>query len=61
MTSRPSSPPSAAQRVGISRDTVDKQHQFSEKHGFDYPLLSDADGTVATMMGVARKKSRRSG
>ena len=27
------------QRVGISFDTVDKQHQFSEKHGFDYPLL----------------------
>jgi len=45
-----------AQRVGISRDSVDKQHQFSEKHGFDYPLLSDADATVATMMGVARKK-----
>ena len=45
-----------AQRVGISRDSVDKQHQFSEKHDFDYPLLSDADGTVARMMGVARKK-----
>ena len=36
-----------AQRVGISRDTVDKQHQFSEKHDFDYPLLSDSEGTVA--------------
>ena len=45
-----------AQRVGISLDTVDKQKQFSDKHGFDYPLLSDADGTVARMMGVARKK-----
>jgi len=45
-----------AQRVGISRDTVEKQHQFSDKHGFDYPLLSDADGEVARMMGVARKK-----
>jgi len=45
-----------AQRVGISRDSVDKQHQFSEKHDFDYPLLSDSDGTVARMMGVARKK-----
>jgi peroxiredoxin Q/BCP len=44
-----------AQRVGISRDAVDKQRQFSEKHGFDYPLLSDADGQVAQMMGVARK------
>jgi len=45
-----------AQRVGISRDTVDKQHQFSEKHDFDYPLLSDSEGTVARAMGVARKK-----
>ncbi len=45
-----------AQRAGISRDTVEKQHQFSEKHAFDYPLLSDTDGTVARMMGVARKK-----
>jgi len=45
-----------AQRVGISRDPVAKQHEFSEKHAFDYPLLSDADGTVATMMGVARRK-----
>jgi peroxiredoxin Q/BCP len=44
------------QRVGISRDPVDKQHQFSDQHGFDYPLLSDSDGTVARMMGVARKK-----
>jgi len=44
-----------AQRVGISRDSVEKQHEFSEKHTFDYPLLSDTDGTVARMMGVARK------
>jgi peroxiredoxin len=45
-----------AQRVGISRDSVEKQHEFSDKHGFDYPLLSDTDGEVARMMGVARKK-----
>lgn len=44
-----------AQRVGISADSVEKQHQFSEKHAFDYPLLSDADGRVARAMGVARK------
>ena len=47
------------QRVGISFDTVDKQHQFSEKHGFDYPLLADPDGKVAQMMGVARKKTAK--
>ena len=47
------------QRVGISFDPVDKQHQFSDKHGFDYPLLSDSDGKVAQMMGVARKKTAK--
>src|SRR5438445_4589531 len=42
------------QRVGISRDAVDKQKQFSDLHSFDYPLLSDADGAVARTFGVAR-------
>jgi thioredoxin-dependent peroxiredoxin len=42
------------QRVGISRDTVAKQKEFSDKHSFDYPLLSDADGAVAGIFGVAR-------
>ena len=41
-----------AQRVGISADTVDKQRRFSEKHGFDYPLLSDPDRKVAEVFGV---------
>jgi len=53
-----------AQRVGISLDTVEKQKQFSDKHGFDYPLLSDADGTVARQFGVKRSlgflKTKRS-
>jgi peroxiredoxin Q/BCP len=43
-----------AQRVGISTDSVDKQAQFADKQNFDYPLLSDADGTVATQFGVKR-------
>jgi thioredoxin-dependent peroxiredoxin len=43
-----------AQRVGISADKVDKQRQFSEKHGFDYPLLSDVDRSVAEAFGVKR-------
>jgi peroxiredoxin Q/BCP len=42
------------QRVGISRDSVERQKQFSDKHTFDYPLLSDADGQVAGIFGVAR-------
>lgn len=41
-----------AVRVGISADPVDKQRQFAERHGFDYPLLSDPDRTVAARFGV---------
>lgn len=43
-----------ARRVGISTDAVDKQAQFADKERFDYPLLSDADGAVATQFGVRR-------
>jgi peroxiredoxin Q/BCP len=43
-----------AQRVGISTDTVAKQKEFSDKHSFDYPLLSDVDGTVSRLFGVKR-------
>jgi peroxiredoxin len=41
-----------AARVGISRDKVEKQLQFSQKHGFDYPLLSDPDRKIAQYFGV---------
>ena len=34
------------------RDPVNKQKQFSDKHDFDYPLLSDKDGSVARAYGV---------
>jgi thioredoxin-dependent peroxiredoxin len=43
-----------ASRVGISADPVDKQAKFADMQSFDYPLLSDADGTVATAFGVKR-------
>src|SRR5256886_5646268 len=43
-----------ASRVGISPDAVAKQQRFSEKHSFDFPLLSDPDGAVATQFGVRR-------
>ncbi len=43
-----------AQRVGISADPVEKQKQFSDKHRFDYPLLSDEGGAVARAFGVKR-------
>lgn len=44
-----------AERVGISADGVDKQQQFSDLNQFDFPLLSDSDGEVATAYGVKRK------
>ena len=44
-----------AQRVGVSADQVEKQKRFSDKHSFDFPLLSDPDGAVATQYGVRRR------
>lgn len=43
-----------AQRVGISVDAVEKQKAFADKHGFDFPLLSDVGGRVAEQFGVKR-------
>ena len=43
-----------ASRVGISTDAVEKQAKFADQQRFDYPLLSDADGTVSTQFGVKR-------
>jgi len=43
-----------ASRVGISADDVEKQAKFADKENFDYPLLSDSEGTVATQFAVKR-------
>ena len=43
-----------ASRVGISADAVDRQAAFRDKHGFDFPLLSDTDRAVARTFGVKR-------
>ena len=43
-----------ANRVGISTDAVDKQAKFADQQNFDYPLLSDSDGSVAAQFGVKR-------
>ena len=43
-----------ASRVGISTDGVDKQARFADSQRFDYPLLSDSNGTVAESFGVKR-------
>jgi len=44
-----------ASPVGISADNVEKQKQFSDKHSFGFPLLSDPDFKVAGQF-----KTRRS-
>lgn len=44
-----------AHRVGISRDPVARQKEFSDRYRFDFPLLSDPDGTVAARLGVTRR------
>jgi thioredoxin-dependent peroxiredoxin len=43
-----------AQPVGISADAVEKQKQFDEKESLGFPLLSDADRTVANELGAKR-------
>ena len=43
-----------ANRVGISVDPVQKQAKFADSQKFDYPLLSDTEGTVVAQFGVKR-------
>ncbi len=43
-----------AQRVGVSRDTVEKQKKFADNHRLGYKLLADVDGDVAASYGVKR-------
>ncbi|WP_300683222.1 peroxiredoxin [Nocardioides sp.] len=41
-----------AQRLGISKDSVDKQAGFAANHDLDYPVLSDPSGSAAAAYGV---------
>ncbi|HUY42285.1 MAG TPA: peroxiredoxin [Acidimicrobiales bacterium] len=43
-----------AQRVGISLDGVERQHEFAARNDLDFPLLADARGEVAASFGVKR-------
>ena len=43
-----------ARVLGVSADPVDRQQQFTERHGFTFPLLSDVDRRVAKDFGVKR-------
>ena len=45
------------EQVGITVHIIDapaKQKEFSDQHAIDYPLLSDEDGAVTGVIGVAR-------
>ena len=44
-----------ATRLGISADKPELQAKFAAKYGFDFPLLSDTDGSIARAFGAARK------
>lgn len=41
--------------LGVSGDDEASHRAFGEKHALPYPLISDADGTLAEMMGVKRR------
>ncbi len=43
--------------LGISRDTPGKQKKFAEKFGLTYPLLADAEMTVAKQFDVVKHAS----
>ncbi|GAA3035444.1 peroxiredoxin [Streptosporangium longisporum] len=43
-----------ATRIGISRDTVERQARFARTNELGFPLLSDPDGTVARQLGARR-------
>ena len=42
-------------RLGISADRPDQQARFATRYDLDFPLLSDADGSIARAFGAARK------
>ncbi|MDH3747814.1 MAG: peroxiredoxin [Gammaproteobacteria bacterium] len=44
-----------AQILGVSLDDVESHKAFSENHNLPFPLLADADGSVADAYGVKTK------
>jgi len=43
-----------AEIVGVSFDSAEKHGQFAEAYKLPYPLVSDADGKIASAYGVSR-------
>lgn len=48
-----------AQRVGISSSDLASQQEFTSINAFDFPLLTDPEGSVATRYGARRAFSPR--
>ena len=44
-----------AERVGISSDPVDRQKEFDRQNSLGFPLLSDPDKKVASLLGAKRR------
>jgi len=44
----------SAQRIGISADQVDQQKAFDQKNQLGFPLLSDPDQGIASLLGAKR-------
>jgi len=42
--------------LGISKDSVERHKKFAQKHGLQFPLLSDAESDVCETYGVWQKK-----
>jgi peroxiredoxin Q/BCP len=47
------------QIVGASFDTPEKNAAFAKKHAFNFPLLSDADRSLALAFGAADTADQR--
>jgi len=43
--------------IGISKDSLKKHHNFTDKHDLNFPLLSDENGTVCEDYGVWVEKN----
>ena len=43
--------------IGISKDSLKKHHNFTDKHDLNFPLLSDENGTVCEEYGVWVEKN----
>lgn len=46
-----------AQVVGVSADSASSHRRFIDKHGLNFPLLSDPDNRITAAYGVYKKKS----